>query len=135
MSQENVEIVREIFVGWERGDFSSTEWAHPGIELVIADGPDPGHWVGLAASAEAWRKLLSAWENMRSEAEEYTEIDDHRVLVLAHFSGHGRRSGLDLDQMTGGKGAALFEVRHGKVTRHVVYLDRNRALADLGLAE
>jgi ketosteroid isomerase-like protein len=132
---ENLDLVRSIFADWERGDFSATEWAHIDLELVIADGPDPGRWLGLAASAEAWRDLLSAWENMRSEAEEYREIDDERVLVLAHFSGHGRRSGLDLDQMSGGKGAALFQVRDGKITKHVVYLDRDRALADLGLAE
>jgi ketosteroid isomerase-like protein len=133
---DNVDLVRSIFAEWERGDFSSSEWAHPDLELVIADGPTPGHWKGLSVCAKAWRDLLSAWDGMHSDAEEYLEIDDERVFVFAHFSGRGKRSGLDLEQIMGsGRGAALFHVSDGKVTRHVVYLDRDRALADLGLAE
>jgi ketosteroid isomerase-like protein len=31
MSRQNVEIVRSIFAAWERGDYSSVEWAHPEI--------------------------------------------------------------------------------------------------------
>jgi ketosteroid isomerase-like protein len=131
---ENLDLVRSIFAGWERGDFSSTDWAHPELELVIADGPAPGRWTGVSGMAEAWRDLLSAWERLRSEPEEYLEIDNERVLVLAHFSGRGRTSGLDIGQLSD-RGAGLFHVRDGKVTKHVVYLDRERAFADLGLKE
>jgi hypothetical protein len=42
MSRENVELVRSVVSAWERGDYSSTEWAHPEIEFVIADRPSPG---------------------------------------------------------------------------------------------
>jgi ketosteroid isomerase-like protein len=131
---ENLDLVRSIFAGWERGDFSKSDWAHPDLELVIADGPAPGHWTGVSEMREAWRDLLSAWEGLRSEPEEYLELDNERVLVLAHFSGRGRKSGLDLAQMSD-EGAGLFHVRDGKVTRHVVYLERRRAFADLGLEE
>ena len=134
MSQENVELARSIFAAWERGDYSSAEWAHPEIEFVAADGPTPGSWTGLAAMAEAWREALSAFEELRAEADEYRALDDGRVLVLMHFSGRGKTSGLEVGDIQM-KGANLFHVRDGKVTRLVTYWDRERAFADLGLEE
>jgi ketosteroid isomerase-like protein len=134
MSQENVEIVRSIYAAWERGDFSSAEWADPDIELVFAGGPDPASWTGLAGMAEAMRSWISAWEDFRIEAMKYRELDDGRVLVLAQAWGRGKTSGLDLAHMRT-EGAELFHIRSGKVTKLVRYLDRGRALADLGLKE
>jgi hypothetical protein len=82
--------------------------------------------------AEAWSEYLSAWMQFRIEVDEYRELDDGRVLVLTRNTGRGKTSGLELGQ-TGTKGAALFFVRSGKVTRIVTYWDRQRAFADLGL--
>jgi ketosteroid isomerase-like protein len=134
MSQENVEVVRSIFGAWERGDYTSAEWAHPEIGLVIVDGPTPGSWTGVAAMAEAWRETLSAFEELRPEADEYRALDDERVLVLMHFSGRGKTSGLEVGDIHM-KGANLFHVRGGKVSKLVLYWDRERAFADFGLEE
>ena len=134
MSQENVEVVRSIYAAWERGDYSSAEWAHPDIEYVIADGPSPGSWFGLAGMAEAWRDFLSAWEEARAKGEDYRELDDERVLVLFSRSGRGKTSGVELGQMQS-RGANLFQISDGKVTKLVIYHDGERALTDLGLSE
>jgi ketosteroid isomerase-like protein len=83
--------------------------------------------------AEGTRDRLSLWEEYRVEAEEYRELDAERVLVLVHRSGRGKMSGLEIGQMRM-QGAHVFHVRDGKVTRFVAYADRERALADLGLA-
>lgn len=133
MISANPELVRSIFAAWEKGDFSSAEWAHPEIEFVLADGPSPGSWTGVAGMAKGYGDFLSAWEEIRIEADEFRELDDERVLVLCHYSGRGKTSGLELEQMET-KSAALFHVSGGKVTRLVAYRDRERAFADLGIA-
>jgi ketosteroid isomerase-like protein len=132
---ENLDLVRSIYADWERGDyFRRVDWVDPEIEIVTVGGPDPGSWKGATEVAEAWREFLSNWQGYRIKAEEYSQLDGERVLVLFRVLGRGKTSGLELGQMRA-KGAAVFEIRDGKVTRHVTYWDRDRALADLGLEE
>src|SRR5438067_3874704 len=80
---ENLDLVRSILADWERGDFSSAEWAHRDVECVFAGGPDPGSWTGLTGMSEGMRSWISAWEEFRVEAEEYS---GHSV-GLAQISG------------------------------------------------
>jgi ketosteroid isomerase-like protein len=133
MTSTNLDLVRSIYSVWERGDFSRADWADPEIEFVWADGPSPGTWTGLAGMADTWRDFLAAWDGYRVEASEYRELDDDCVLVLVHFSGRAKTSGMELGQMQT-KNASLWHIRDGKVTRVVLYWDRDRAITDLGLA-
>jgi ketosteroid isomerase-like protein len=84
--------------------------------------------------AEAWRIRLSTFEDFRVVVDEYREIDDKRVLALLGGSRRFKASGLSFEQ-TGGEPAHVFHVRDGKVTKLVVYSDRDRALADLGIED
>jgi ketosteroid isomerase-like protein len=133
MSSANVELVRSIRAAWERGDFSTVDWAHPDIEFEFAGGPAPGSWTGLPGMAKAMRDFLSTWDDFRSEAGAYRVLDDERVLVLIHWGGRGKTSRMDLGQVTT-RGAELFHVRDSKVRRLVIYWDRDHAFTDLGLA-
>jgi ketosteroid isomerase-like protein len=132
MASENVKIVRAIYEDWARGDFSGSEWADPEIEFEIVEAADSGRATGRAEMAELWGSFLSAWTDLRAEAEEILELDEGRVLVLARNSGIGKTSGLELDD-TLSRGANVFEIRDGKVTKLEIYSDRDRAMAELGL--
>jgi ketosteroid isomerase-like protein len=125
----NLDLVRSIYADFERGDYSRADWAHSEIECVMVGGPEPGSGTGLAAMATAWGEVLRAWEDFRVELDDYREVDDERVLALINFRGRGKTSGLEIAT----KGAALFQLREGKVSRIVHYWDRDGALADLGL--
>ena len=131
MPSANLDLVRSIYANWERGDWSSAEWAHPEIEYVSDDPLLPlGHTTGVAGMANIWRNWLRAWKDFHAEADEYHEVDGERVLVLLRYSGRGNPGGLEVMPM---EAASLFHIRDGKVMRLVLYLDRERALADVGL--
>jgi hypothetical protein len=110
---ENLDLVRSIFA-------------------VVVGGPEPRTGTGLAGMAEAMRGVLSVWEDHRIEAADCRELDDERVLVFGRQSGRGKASGLDFVQIRA-EATDVFHIRDGKVTKLVTYLDRDRALADLGL--
>jgi hypothetical protein len=84
--------------------------------------------------ARAWAGVLSAYSGAHIEADEYRVLDGRRVLVRLHAHGRGRASGLELggDRQSG---ANVFHIEDGRVTRLIVYFDREHALADLGLEE
>lgn len=124
-----MELVRSIYAAWERGDFGSGEWADPEIEFVRVDGPAPGKWKGSETAAGV-REMLSAWDDFRLAADEYRELDDDRVLAFASGTARGKRSGVELRASA----VNVFYIANEKVTRVFTYYDRERALADLGLA-
>ena len=128
---ENLDVVRSVFAEWERGEFSARpDWAAPGIEFEVPDGPEPSTRTGTAA-APGIEAFLDLWDTLRFDAEEYRELGDRSVLVMSHMRGRGKGSGVEVDQPRAG----LFQVCDGKVTHLALYWDRDRALADLGLAE
>lgn len=133
---ENLDLVRSLYTAWERGDWTAPPtWADPEIEFVLADGPDPTSATGAAEMVAVFtREFLSTWDNLRTEAQEYRELDDGRILVFVHNRGRGRASGMEVDQLMGtGEGANVWLIRDGKVANVAMYWDRARALADLGL--
>ena len=133
---ENLDLVRSIYADWERGQYF-VGWGErfdPDVELVVADGPEPGEWRGPRGLIEGAQVILRAWEDLRSRAQEYRELDANRILVFTSFIGRGKTSGLDVGQ-TLGRGASVFHVHDGHVTKLVLYWDRDRALGDLGLEE
>ena len=124
--------MRPIYAAWERGDFRQVDWACHDIEYADVDGLAPGRVTGLKAMAARWRDFMSDWGDFRAEAEGYRELEDERVLVWHRFSGRGKTSGVEVGP-TGAKGACLFHVANGKVTKLLLYSNRDRALADLDL--
>jgi hypothetical protein len=104
------------------------------MEFVYVDGPEPTSGRGHAAMWAAWRSVLSAWQDHRATAEEYRELADGGILAFTTFGGRGHASGIELPRGLA-RGASVMYVRDARVTKVVLYMNRDRALADLELEE
>jgi ketosteroid isomerase-like protein len=116
MSKENVEIVRRVYEGWSRGDFSQSELFDPDIEFEMVDWPHPAKSRGLEAMRETWLATLAAWEDFRAVPSEVIDRGDN-VLVLNSISGRGRGSGADVSALLGHRAGARGGGRAGLAER------------------
>jgi hypothetical protein len=130
---ENLDLVRSISAPLGAATSARPGGQTPRSSWSSPTGLYPGSSSGLPAFSERYRDWLSTWEDVRFEATECRELDDQRVLVLGHYFGRGKTSGLELGRLPS-RVAALFHVRGRKVTRLVLYADPEHALADLDLA-
>lgn len=129
MAQRDIEILRQMYGEWARGDYSREIFA-PEVELVVEGLLDMGTVRGRDAAVEAMREWLSQWERpLVIVADEFIEAGDE-VVVLMRWHGRGKGSGVEVD----GQGAHVWWLRDGKAIRWRVYRDRDEALAAAGLS-
>lgn len=133
MSQEDVNLVREGFEDWNRGDLESLlenitpdwEWrpagVFPGTDAVYR---------GKEGFTKFWNTFREPWENITIDLERVEDLGD-RVLALMTFHGRGRESGVDVTV----RYANLFTFDGGVITYQVGYADWESALEAAGLEE
>jgi ketosteroid isomerase-like protein len=96
MSREHVETVRRVFEGWGRGDFSvSRELLAPHVVCVWDEPPSVIVCHGIDEMAARFKDFLAQWLLFRVEADEFVELHDGRILVLARQYATGRESGAE----------------------------------------
>jgi ketosteroid isomerase-like protein len=135
MSRENVEIVRQMWDAYTRGDFRASLAAFS--EDTVWDDtnyrPDGAVHVGPAAVADLVIKWREAWDPISYEVhvEHVEEASDGRVVALLRESGRGAAGGVDFSN----RWAQVSTVRGGKIATTVVYRTPEEALRDVGLSE
>ena len=127
MSDQTLELVKRIFRNWERGGFSSVEWADPDIAFDVP-GTDP-EVHGIDEMRRSWFGFLESYEDLRIEARRLYPAGD-TVVVEQAFYGKGRASEIPIDQIMGG---AVLTIRGGRVIRFRGYTHLGDALAEAGI--
>jgi ketosteroid isomerase-like protein len=135
VSEENVEIVRQIYAHWTRGDFrSGVNVFDPDIEFEIDGSVNPSGGIrvrGVAEMSKVWRETLSGWADFRvGEIIRLIETNND-VIAINRLQGRGPRSGIVVDQADR---AGIFTFRDGRISR-LRLTTATAALKTAGLSE
>ncbi len=133
MSEENVELVRNVFAMIDGGDAEAWDLLPPDlvidlsrrlIDPVVLRGPDE--------MRAFYRDLDATWaDGARLEVEELLDAGE-KVLVLIRFSGRGKTSGAEVQALVWN----LWTFRDGEPVKWTYFGDdRAGALEAAGLSE
>lgn len=84
---------------------------------------------GIEGLREGWREWLEPWDDFRVRFEHVFDAGEGKVLSLAELRGR-TGDGSEISH----PGAALIQVREGRVSAIYFYMDREQARRDAGLA-
>ena len=138
MSQENVEIVRELLTAFEQRDHERAfdnydpdiEWDASGMAATVPDLA--GIYRGHDGVRTYWRRWLSAWKDIDFELEDVLDGGDEVVALIRNQHQWGRHSGIATEIPPY---ALVFTFRDGKVIRWRSFPDQESGLRAAGLSE
>jgi ketosteroid isomerase-like protein len=133
MSQHNVEIVRRFMHAWSDHDRAAmARYLHPDAVFHSAITNVVGETIeGRDQIVGVFDRWEEEWSDIYWEVDEYIDVDDRRVVTLHRVIATGRTSRIETVRELGG----VIELSDGLVVSQRIYLDRNEALAAVGLAD
>ncbi len=133
MSQENLEIIRRGFDGFNRGDVEAVvEMCDPEVDwFPPAELPSAPCYHGHEGVRAATGDMLDVFGALQAEPERFIDTGNS-VVVFFRWRGHGKGSGLSLDVFR--EQAGVFTMRNGKAIRVQWYVTRAEALDAVGLS-
>jgi ketosteroid isomerase-like protein len=133
MSQENIEVVRRMWVRSNLADPAElpaflAEFFDPDIEWHDAPSlPGADVYRGHEALRRHIEDYLDAWADSGFEIEEIRSVGD-RVLARGRYVGVGQRSGMRIeDNVVWG----VYDLRGGRIVRLRQFVDESEAVRDV----
>ncbi|MGH7485424.1 MAG: nuclear transport factor 2 family protein [bacterium] len=131
MSQENVEIVRQLYIAMNARDVEAfAELADPDLEWIPDSRVVQAPVRGRGSIIRFFLEQAEVFEEFRLEPERFWDTDD-KVLVFVRTTGSGAASGAGFDIRIG----HLWTLRDGLVVRGEGHANRDEALEAAGLRE
>ncbi len=129
MSQENVDVIRRAFDALNDWELAS-DCYDPEVEYTTQpDAPMRTTYKGLDGLRRSMRSLGEAWENIKTEPQEFIQADDV-IVALLRFQLRGH-SGVELETDQ----AWVYWMHEGRIRRMEQYGTKREALQAAGLSE
>jgi uncharacterized protein len=133
MSQENIEIVRNAFDAFTRGDLEGVLRLCD-ENIVITQPPElPGvspQQRGHNGMLEAFGIWPEQWDDYQIEILRIADPGDY-VVVTTKTKGRGKRSGVEVEM----EFSLVFTVRDEKIVEWQIFMHEDQALEAAGLSE
>jgi ketosteroid isomerase-like protein len=132
MSQENVELVRDLFEQWSVGNYEFLIGAaQPDVEIFSRFASLGGEPYRGAEGVSQWiEEIKLTFGRFEVRTSDLQDLGD-RVLALGSIGLQGKTSGIEIEQPMGW----LFELKGGRLARMFFYSSHGEALEAVGLEQ
>ena len=132
MSQENVEVVRQVYEAFNRGDWDAVfRDLHPNFELTTPTrGLDAGIFRGREEGQGYWEDFFRPYEAVTTEPVEFFERGD-LLVAFVRTRGRPKGSSAEVEVQTG----HLWTFRDGTAVSLRLFPEHEKALEAAGLRE
>jgi len=131
MPSEYVDVVRQSYAAFERGDLDYVI-ARSDAEIEVVEPPDlPGSqtYRGHDGLIEAIQNWVGEWEDFHLDVERVIDAGHERVITLVRHHGRGKSSGVPVES----RWVYLHTGRDGKIVRWEMFSSLDAAFAAIGL--
>jgi ketosteroid isomerase-like protein len=129
VSQENVELLRAAYEGWNAGKGFDPELLTPDVHFTQPEIGDV-EYHGREGVARGIEELTSVFDDVRAEPEDFF-VEGPHVVVFVRLSGVARGSGVAVELPL----AHVFRFRGKQIDRWHTYAERDEALKAVGVDE
>jgi ketosteroid isomerase-like protein len=132
MARDNVEIVRESWEAYKRGDMDALfDFYDPAVvwDMTHAYVPGIGVYHGHDGIREFFREWGTFFAEYQAEPQQFMAADEN-VMVRVRQAGRGRSSSVNVEMPAYWQ---VYRLRDGRAVRVEIYRDEADALAAIGL--